>query len=162
MFKNFLNLNGQSNYLIKLIPKVINSDFRTNYIYKNLNLINYNLCLLLNFNVRLENPLLNAKLRQEYLWNNLQIYSFNNNYNLTYNYIQLGNSIKSFLKFINGTHWFNQIFIKEKINPLLLISQNLLHRKDNIYFFNLFKILFQLKRILNLIICVIFLHKPEH
>lgn len=153
--KQLTILNQQSNFLNGTDDLLINSfndqclnyDLRTNYILNSYQFKKYNLCILLNLNLRLENPLLNAKLRQEYLWNNLLIYSFGSKYNLTYKYFQIGNSVNSFIKFIEGRSWFSNLFKRKIYNPLILFSSNLLQRIDNFYFSNLLNFLKVLNQI---------------
>lgn len=135
-------LNASDNLLLtSLKESCLNYDFRNNYILKKTNLNDYNLCLLLNLNLRIENPLLNAKLRQDYIWNNLLIYNFGLKYDLTYKYYQIGNNIKNFLKFIKGQTLLNNIIVNPRYKPLILFSSNLLQRYDNIYYKNFFNFL---------------------
>lgn len=156
-----LFLNGTDNLLFSnFTDTCLNYDFRSNYILKNNNLNNYNLCLLLNLNLRMENPLLNSKIRQDYLWNNLLIYAFGVKYDLTYKYYQLGNNNQIFLKFLKGQTLLNNIFSNSKYKPLILLSSNLLHRIDNIYYKNIFNFLHQ-SLILTLNIYVIVLREQD-
>lgn len=135
-------LNSTDNLLLPSLKEFcLNYDFRSNYILKKTNLNDYNLCLLLNLNLRMENPLFNAKLRQDYIWNNLLVYGFGIKYDLTYKYYQIGNNIKTFLKFIKGQTLLNNIIINSKYKPLILFSSNLLQRYDNIYYKNFFSFL---------------------
>jgi NADH-quinone oxidoreductase subunit G len=138
--------NGIDNLLLNSFKEtLINYDNRLNYIFKSLQFNKYNLCLLINLNLRLENPLLNAKIRQEYIWNNLLIYSFANKFNLTYKYLQISNSLKNFVEFIEGRKWFTNLFINDKYHPLVLYSSNLLQRSDNFSFNASFSFLKRLK-----------------
>lgn len=135
-------LNATDNLLLTSFKEFcLNYDFRNNYILKKTNLNEYNLCLLLNLNLRIENPLLNAKIRQDYIWNNLLIYSFGLKYDLTYKYYQISNNIKNFLKFIKGQTFLNNIILNSRYKPLILFSSNLLQRYDNIYYKNFFNFL---------------------
>lgn len=141
-------INGTDDLILTSFNEsCLNYDLRSNYIFKLTQFKKYNLCLLLNLNLRLENPLLNSKLRQEYLWNNLLIYSFGSKYNLTYKYFQIGTSLKDFIKFVEGRSWFSNIFKRNHYKPLILFSSNLLQRLDNFYFSNLFIFLNQLNQI---------------
>ncbi len=137
-------LNATDNLLLtSLKDSCLNYDFRNNYILKKTNLNDYNLCLLLNLNLRMENPLFNAKIRQDYIWNNLLIYGFGIKYDLTYKYYQIGNNTKQFLKFIKGQTLLNNIIINPKYKPLILFSSNLLQRYDNVYYKNFLTFLSQ-------------------
>jgi NADH-quinone oxidoreductase subunit G len=135
-------LNATDNLLLTSFREsFLNYDFRDNYILKKLNFNDYNVCLLLNLNLRFENPLLNAKVRQDYIWNNLLIYSFGSKYDLTYKYYQLGNNTKSFLKFVKGQTLLNNIFTNIHYKPVILVSSNLMQQYDNIYYRNFFSFL---------------------
>lgn len=137
-------LNSTDNLLLSSFKEFcLNYDFRNNYILKKTNLNDYNLCLLLNLNLRIENPLLNAKIRQDYIWNNLLIYSFGLKYDLTYKYYQISNNTKNFLKFLKGQTFLNNIILNKSYKPLILFSSNLLQRYDNIYYKNFFNFLTQ-------------------
>jgi NADH dehydrogenase/NADH:ubiquinone oxidoreductase subunit G len=135
-------LNATDNLLLTSFKEsCLNYDFRNNYILKKTNLNEYNLCLLINLNLRMENPLLNAKIRQDYIWNNLLIYGFGIKYDLTYKYYQIGNNIKQFLKFIKGQTLLNNIMVNPRFKPLVLFSSNLLQRFDNVYYKTFFSFL---------------------
>jgi hypothetical protein len=137
--------NGTDDLLLSsFYESCLNYDLRSTYILNNLNFNSNNLVLLLNVNLRLENPLINAKLRQEYLWNNLLIYNFGSKYNLTYKYYQLGNNIKTFIKFVKGQHLLTNLFVNKKYKPLILLSSNLLQQYDNFYYKNFFNFLLRI------------------
>jgi NADH-quinone oxidoreductase subunit G len=128
--------NGTDNLLFTSFYEVgINYDNRYKYILHSFKFEQYNLCLLLNLNLRLENTLLNAKLRQEYLWNNLLIYSFGNKFNLTYKYFQLSNTMLDLKKFIEGRLLFNNLFIKFKYNSLILYGNNFINDLNTNFLF---------------------------
>jgi NADH dehydrogenase (ubiquinone) Fe-S protein 1 len=133
IFNNTDNLLFSSFYEIG-----INYDNRSQYIFNLFGFNKFNLCLLLNLNLRLENPLLNSKLRQEYVWNNFLIYSFGNKYNLTYKYFQLSNSQLDFKKFIEGRFFLTNLFSKIKYKPFILYSSNLLQNINNKFFYKAF------------------------
>lgn len=119
--KEFLSFNGNKFFInntdyLETRGEIycLNYDYRSNYLFKITDWSKINSCILLNMNLRFDNPVINSKLRQEYIWNNLQIYSFGCNYNLTYKYINIGNSIKDFIKFIEGRTWLSNLIVKKK------------------------------------------------
>src|SRR4028119_1946932 len=68
--------------------------------------------ILLNTNLRVENPLLNFRLRKNYLNNKGIVYSFGNALTYsTYPIINIGNSLKSLMLFLQGKYYyFNKLF----------------------------------------------------
>lgn len=105
-------------------------------------LLNYNLLLLININLRKEVPIVNLHIRRRYL-NDLSfiVGVIGLNDYLTYTSVHLGNNCQNLLRFLEGTHLFCNIFFKFE-NPLLFIGSSLLKRKDSFDFFNLLKVFF--------------------
>lgn len=118
-FNSFFNNNTVVNKLKK------NNDFRSNYLlkFRKINLLNSDLCILVGLNLRVESPLYNIRLRKLYLKKKILIVSFGSTVNLTYNFQHLGLSSKSLLKFIEGNHFFCNLFLRSK-NPIGLIGSN--------------------------------------
>jgi len=148
--KNFFNSIGADNINYNNINSI--TDYRYLYMMnmRIINLENVSLVIMVDINLRLENPLLNSRLRKNFnnrlKKNKLLVYSFGLSVNYTtFPIINLGNSIKTlaslcqwklhkFQKFtfsgFNSLQNFN-IFIPNKINPVLLIGSNILNRKDS-------------------------------
>jgi len=105
---------------------IINTDFDSNYIFKNNNFNEYKNIFLVNINLRTENAILNAKLRQKFIWDSkVNIYIIGLKYNLTYKYIQLGISSKSLLLILEGRHVLLNSLKKNKDKNLVLYNSNL-------------------------------------
>ncbi|RYE13131.1 MAG: hypothetical protein EOP34_09480, partial [Rickettsiales bacterium] len=78
----------------------------------------FDVVLLINTNLRVENPLLNSRLRKNYLNNKGVIYSFGNGLTYsTYPVINIGNSLKSLMLFLQGKYYyFNKLFFHSFYN----------------------------------------------
>ena len=129
MLKEFNSFFNKS----KFVNKLKNNDFRSNYLlkFRKINLLNSDLFILVGLNLRVESPLYNIRLRKLYLKKKILIVSFGSTSNLTYNIQHLGISSKSFLKFIEGNHFFCNLFLRSK-NPIGLIGSNFFDY-NNIY-----------------------------
>ena len=78
----------------------------------------FEVVILINTNLRVENPLLNSRLRKNYLSNKSTIYSFGNGLTYsTYPIINIGNSLKSLMLFLQGKYYyFNKLFFHSFFN----------------------------------------------
>lgn len=78
----------------------------------------FDVIILVNTNLRVENPLLNSRLRKNYLNNKATIYSFGNGLTYsTYPVINVGNSLKSLMLFLQGKYYyFNKLFFHTFFN----------------------------------------------
>lgn len=115
----------------------INSDLRSYYLFK-YNLEDFkkiDLCFFLGTNIRYELPLLNLRLRKIYMKYKILFVSLGARYDLTYFYNQIGVSINTFMRILEGRHWFNNFFVKAN-EPLILFGDNVLSRLDG---FNIYK-----------------------
>lgn len=106
----------------------------------------FDVIILINTNLRVENPLLNSRLRKNYLNNQSTIYSFGNGLTYsTYPMINIGNSLKSLMLFLQGKYYyFNKLFFHSFFNLSyinhqpqanhnslgLIIGQQILFRPD--------------------------------
>jgi NADH-quinone oxidoreductase subunit G len=134
---------------------LINEDFDSNYIFKISDFTKYKNVLLINLNLRIENPILNAKLRQKYLWENkLKIYFLGIKSNLTYKYIQIGISTKTFLSIIEGRHYLLNFFKKNLGLNLLLYNHELKNYYKTIFHRSFFCFLKKLNNLFTVIYLV--------
>jgi NADH-quinone oxidoreductase chain G len=128
---------------------VICNDFRFTYLLNCTiaGLESCSLVILINSNLRLENPLLNSRIRKNYLKSKVPVYSFGNAVTYTtFPIINLGNSPKTLLKFMQGKHYhfkdmmfnntkfsslaFVNCFIPYRARPVFLIGSTVVHRID--------------------------------
>lgn len=150
-----LSLIAGSNYISNFTENIlftrselINEDFDSNYLFRVNNLHEFKNIFLINLNLRRENPILNAKIRQKILWQrDIRLFFLGSKVNLTYKYKHIGNSIKAFLRMVEGRHHYFNFLVKDiknnKVNPNLLIYSSELkkHYKNAAYrlFFNYLK-----------------------
>ena len=104
--------------------------FQTNFINKSNNLINSDLCFLININTRYENPELNIKLRQRFLKGNFNVFSLNSLIDLTYPVSNLGSNLSSLQQIVEGNHRFCQD-LSFSNNPTVIISSDIYNRYDS-------------------------------
>jgi NADH-quinone oxidoreductase subunit G len=114
--KHVCNKQGDFSALILNQKKTLN-DFRLNFffdskIFDNLN--NFNSIFLFNTNLRLENPLLNFRLKKLSDKNLVKIFSFGSSFGYNFFVYNQGNTVKSFLSFIEGKNILNNFFMKSK------------------------------------------------
>jgi NADH-quinone oxidoreductase subunit G len=112
--------------------KFNNVDFRQYYI-TNWNKIDFNnieVFVFVGLNLRLEAPLLNIKLRKLKKTKNISIFSFTNSVNLLYYVKHIGTSVKSFVRFLEGRHYFSNFLINNNSNTFFLLGSSILRRKD--------------------------------
>lgn len=86
-------------------------------------------CLLIGTNPRMEAPILNIKIRKRYLQGNYKIASIGPSANLTYKYMDLGNSINILKEVCEGKHPFCK-HLKNAKKPLIIVGTSILNRKD--------------------------------
>jgi hypothetical protein len=118
IIKFICNKHGDFSVL-NLNQNYSNNDFRFNFffdykIFNNLN--SFNSIFLFNTNLRLENPLLNLRLKKLVDKNLIKIFSFGSSFGYNFLSYNQGNSLKSFLKFIEGKNILNNFFVKSKKN----------------------------------------------
>jgi len=109
-----LSLLHGTNEIFNLSEKVlngrtdlVNEDFDNNYLFKINDFSRFKNFFLINVNLRIENPVLNSKLRQKVLWDKqAKVFYVGAVNKLTYKYEHLGTTTKSFLKFIEGRHYY--------------------------------------------------------
>jgi NADH dehydrogenase (ubiquinone) Fe-S protein 1 len=87
------------------------------------NVSNYDLCILVNSDIRFEASMLNLHLRKNVRQGSLEVGFFGNNMNLTYDAYHLGLDNKSFFDLIKGKHFFSKK-LKKASNPLFIINSN--------------------------------------
>lgn len=87
---------------------------------------NFDVVILINTNLRVENPLLNSRLRKNYLNKKSTIYSFGNGLTYsTYPIINIGNSVKSLMLFLQGKYYyFNKLFFHSFFNLAYINNNN--------------------------------------
>ena len=148
---NFNSLHGelsdvQSLILLKEFNSFFNNynqlsqtnDLRKNYLLKfnKSILLKSDIIVLVGLNLRLESPLYNVRLKKLNLKKNSLIVSFGSSINLNYSIKNLGLGTKSFLKFIEGKHYFCNLFLRSN-SPTILLGGNINERSDSHSILNL-------------------------
>lgn len=87
------------------------------------------LLLMVGTNPRYESPVLNARIRKAVNKHNLPVGLIGSPYDLTYNYTHIGNTTKSLVDIINGTHPFCSKIARAKL-PMLLIGSEVVRADD--------------------------------
>ena len=128
-FKDLMHRLGGEVYLGEsFIPRI---DLRQFYYFTNNSLNNIRNLILCGADPRYQAPILNIRLRNLVLYNKIKVLVFGNVSNLTYSTINLGNSIKTFHKFLKGRHKINK-----EINLLdsshFLLGENVIQREDSL------------------------------
>jgi len=117
-------------------------DFRKNY-FLNIpfkDLIKFDTCILLNSNLRVELPLLNVRLRKRVMGGSFSVFVLGSTSNLGYKTFFIGNSVNSFVRFVQGKHVGCNFIVRFK-NVLMLYGTNLLFRKDKVSLFSISSLL---------------------
>lgn len=83
----------------------------------------FDLCVLIDFNVKTEAPLLNLKLRQRYLKGHFIIFSFFPLTELNYLNYYLSADLKAVKSFFEGNHRFCNMVLRRKL-PLFILGSN--------------------------------------
>lgn len=140
VFKKFSNLLGSNFFSYNCNLDFKNIDLRNNYLfqYNKYNLLNNDLLILVGINLRLESPLYNLQLRKLYLKKKIIIVSFTPTINLTYYVRQFGIGINNFFKFIEGQHYFSNLFLKFE-KPIILFGNFIDNLNNKISFIDLLK-----------------------
>ena len=86
-------------------------------------------CLLIGINPRVTAPVLNARIRKRYLTKNFKIAAIGCDADLTYPYLNLGDSVEALKSILNGKSEYCQI-LEKSINPMLIISSDVISGKD--------------------------------
>lgn len=140
IIKFICNKHGDFSVL-NLNQNYSNNDLRFNFffdykIFNNLN--SFNSIFLFNTNLRLENPLLNLRLKKLVDKNLIKVFSFGSSFGYNFLSYNQGNSLKSFLKFIEGKNILNNFFVKSKKN-LFVFNWNFFNKLKNNFDFFFFK-----------------------
>lgn len=146
--KDFLNALGNENFFL-LTKSLQSCDFKFMYLFNTF--LNYtkisnffnkiDICVLFDFNPRLELPLLNVRLRRAVVENKLLVLSISSFYHLNYFFFHLSNHFRSFLRILEGKHFFCRKLIVSKF-PLFLTSSNIFYKTyGQSYTMNLISIL---------------------
>ena len=147
-------IDAETNFLIKYIcnkhgnfsilnlnQKNYENDFRFNYFFDQKifdNLSNFNSIFLFNTNLRLENPLLNLRIKKLVDKNLLKVFSFGSSFGYNFLNYNQGNSLKTFLNFIEGKSILNNFFFKSKKN-LFIFNWEFFNKIKNNFDFFIFK-----------------------
>jgi len=110
----------------------LNSNFLTPYYFKDkLNdFSNFDMCLLINTNLRVENPILNSHLRKRYLQGNFKVYHLGVNYENNFPITHIGFSIKILLQILEGRHPICSALLQSK-NPLIIGNNDMFCQKNH-------------------------------
>lgn len=126
--KKFFNSFGCNNIVYQYSSEYMPSDWQCDFLlnYSMEQIESFDVILLINTNLRVENPLLNSRLRKNYLNNKGVIYSFGNGLTYsTYPVINIGNSLKSLMLFLQGKYYyFNKLFFHSFYNMSYINNQN--------------------------------------
>nr|YP_010886806.1 NADH dehydrogenase subunit 11 [Paralagenidium karlingii]WJH17938.1 NADH dehydrogenase subunit 11 [Paralagenidium karlingii] len=137
-FKNLFNSLGVSNIINESFLQKdffeINSDFTSNFLFnkKMKSIDETDLCLIINSDIREEASILNTHLINRLKKGGFNIYYIGPQINFTYPIKHLGNTIKTLEQIIKGEHPFCNKLKKAK-NPMIIVGEQILHKK-NLYF----------------------------
>ncbi|MDC3143772.1 NADH-quinone oxidoreductase subunit NuoG [Pelagibacteraceae bacterium] len=92
--------------------------------------------LIIGSNIRQEAPIINARIRKQKISTNLPIGVIGAKFDLTYEYEHLGDELNILSDLIKGKNNFIKK-IKEADNPMLIIGNSVLNRKDSLVIFSL-------------------------
>ena len=118
----------------------INSDLTSNFLFKDIKELNNScdLCIIINSNIRTEIPIFNIHLINHLKKGNFKIAYIGSKIDLTYPYYHLGNSLKTLINILTGKHFFcKQIKISK--NPVFIVGDFILHKKNGTYLVNKLK-----------------------
>ena len=88
------------------------------------------LCALFGINTRYENPQINIKIRQRYLKGDFKILSYGSNLDLTFPTTNKSFNSQTLVELAEGNNLLCQELLNNT-NPLLILSSEILNRKDN-------------------------------
>jgi NADH-quinone oxidoreductase subunit G len=95
-------------------------------------------CLLIGVNPRIAAPIINARIRKRFLTGKLKIAAVGVDYDLTYQYQNLGNEVQNLQDIFDGKSAYSQI-LENSTNPMLIISEELLRKENGEEILNLAK-----------------------
>ncbi len=87
-------------------------------------------CLIIGSNIRHDAPIVNARIRKRYLTGKLEIAKIGVEQDLTYNTLDLGDSIESLKEIIDGTSKFSKV-LKSSKKPMVIIGGNVLNQENS-------------------------------
>lgn len=127
IFKNLLSLSGSSNFLTESLfslERSASTDFSTDFFFNfpNVQVNAADLCLFIGTNPKVEAPVLNVKFRKLFQ-KGANIYNIGFTSSSTYYIKTLGNSMKTLLAIIEGTHWFTSKLLNAQ-KPLIIIGES--------------------------------------
>lgn len=127
IFKNLLSLSGSSNFLTESLfslERSASTDFSTDLFFNftNVQVNAADLCLFIGTNPKVEAPVLNVKFRKLFQ-KGANIYNIGFTSSSTYYIKTLGNSMKTLLAIIEGTHWFTSKLLNAQ-KPLIIIGES--------------------------------------
>ena len=108
----------------------LESTFMENSLNKGVQFSESNICFLVNINPRYENPSLNLLIRKRLSTGNFKVLYSGASLDLRYNSVNTGSSFNFIQKLTTGNSIFCQDFINSN-NPTVLLSSNILKRKDS-------------------------------
>ena len=133
-FKKFLEKLGCANYDCRQDNSFFIPGDRSSYLFNTSisGIEESDLCLLIGCNPRIEAPILNSRLRRKYIESNndFTIARVGEAADLSYRVNELGASPTILTEILNNEHLFNKKLRKSK-NPLFIIGQGALCRKDS-------------------------------
>ena len=128
------------NFDCRLKNEKIDSSDRTSYLFNSTiaGIEDADACLLIGVNPRKDASILNARIRKRFLSKELKIASIGCNADLTYDYHYLGDEVESLKAILDGSSEFCQTLSNSK-NPMLILGQDMVARKDGKEIVNLAK-----------------------
>jgi NADH-quinone oxidoreductase subunit G len=122
---------GSNNIDCRQIGSKINASDRASYVFNTTiaGIEQADSCLLIGVNPRVTAPVLNARIRKRYLTNNLKIASIGCDADLTYPYLNLGDSVEALKSILDGKSEYCQI-LEKSVNPMLVIASDIVSGKD--------------------------------
>jgi NADH dehydrogenase (ubiquinone) Fe-S protein 1 len=129
VFKEFVNSVGSSD-LYTMNPQ-ISPDFRNNYITNESldTILESDNLLLIGTNLRTEAPVLNARIRKQVFKKKMKVFSIGCSLDLGVEHKQIGNTIETLIKVVNGTHPICQKLLKST-SITILIGSSIINTKN--------------------------------
>lgn len=130
-FRDLMHRIGCENIEARRHGPKISADFRANYLMnsKITGVEEADLLLVIGTNLRTQSPVFNARIRKAVNHNDLRVAVIGPADFLGYDYLHIGNSSKTLLDILQGTHPFVKRLEKSKL-PMLLLDSSVIKRED--------------------------------
>lgn len=143
-FKILLQKLGINNFECRVAAQKLDNNDKSSYIFNSqiANIEEVDQLLLIGVNPRKDAPILNARIRKAFLNNNLEISAIGVNYDLTYDYQNLGDNITILQDIIDGKSELGKKFKAAK-KPAIIFGEDIIKGQDGDKIINNLKIFAQ-------------------